>query len=103
MFSNCSSLSSLPDISKWNTKNLKNFKFLLSDCISLLNIPDLSKWNNFNGNDINKSLDYNKIEETDNINVEYITSSSSPEAAEMLNNPELFEKKIVEQWERLNN
>ena len=38
MFSGCSSLLSLPDISNWNTKNITNMKFLFSGCSSLLSL-----------------------------------------------------------------
>ena len=40
MFSGCSSLSSLPDISKWNTKDDANINFIFGNCISLLNLID---------------------------------------------------------------
>ena len=40
MFYECSSLSSLPDISKWNTNNVNNMSDMYNDCISLLSLPD---------------------------------------------------------------
>ena len=43
MFDNCSSLSSLPDISKWNTSNVNNMSGMFSDCKSELNIPSKFK------------------------------------------------------------
>ena len=36
MFYNCSSLSSLPDISKWNTNNVKDMHEMFKNCYSLL-------------------------------------------------------------------
>ena len=36
MFYKCSSLSSLPDISKWNTSNVTNMSCMFYDCFSLL-------------------------------------------------------------------
>ena len=45
MFSDCSSLSSLPDISKWNTTNVYNMSYMFSYCSSLSSLPDISKWN----------------------------------------------------------
>ena len=45
VFSNCFSLKSLPDISKWNTENVIDFSCLFENCISLNKIPDISKWN----------------------------------------------------------
>ena len=41
MFYGCSSLSSLPDISKWNTNNAKNMEHMLRGCTSLLSLPDI--------------------------------------------------------------
>ena len=45
MFYNCSSLKSLPDISKWNTSNVTNMSEMFSGCSSLISLPDISKWN----------------------------------------------------------
>ena len=44
MFGKCSSLSSLPDISKWSTNNVINMKNMLYACSSLSSLPDISKW-----------------------------------------------------------
>jgi surface protein len=48
MFFNCSSLISLPDISKWNTTNVINMKKMFYNCSSLISLPDISKWNTSN-------------------------------------------------------
>ena len=48
IFKGCSSLLSLPDISKWNTDNATDMSFMFSGCSSLLSLPDLSKWNLIN-------------------------------------------------------
>ena len=45
MFYGCSSLKSLPDISKWNTNNVIDMSLLFFDCSSLKSLPDISKWN----------------------------------------------------------
>ena len=45
MFYNCSSLISLPDISKWNTNNIIYMENMFYNCSSLISLPDLSKWN----------------------------------------------------------
>ena len=45
MFAGCSSLSSLPDISKWNTNNVTNMSKMFCGCSSLSSLPDISKWN----------------------------------------------------------
>ena len=51
MFHGCSSLDSLPDISKWDTKNVTDMSYMFSECTSLKSLPDISKW------DLNKKLD----------------------------------------------
>ena len=52
MFKGCSSLSSLPDISKWNTNNVSNMSYMFSKCSSLSSLPDISKFNTINVNDM---------------------------------------------------
>ena len=44
IFSKCSSLSSLPDISKWDIQNATYLNSMFYGCKSLASIPDLSKW-----------------------------------------------------------
>ena len=57
MFENCYSLHSIPDISKWNTKNIidvnRDFENCFKNCISLISIPDISKWKNMKNNKLN--------------------------------------------------
>ena len=43
MFSECSSLKALPDISKWNTNKIINISNLFYKCSSLKTLPDISK------------------------------------------------------------
>ena len=43
MFSGCSSLSLLPDISKWDTNNVKNMYLMFDGCKESLNIPSKFK------------------------------------------------------------
>ena len=45
MFYGCSSLSSLPDISKWNTNNVKDMRYMFYGCSSLSSLPDISNSN----------------------------------------------------------
>ena len=45
MFSECTSLISLSDISKWNTNNVINMSYMFDQCTSLNSLPDISKWN----------------------------------------------------------
>ena len=48
MFSGCSSLLYLPDISKWNTNNITDMSYMFNQCSSLSKLPDISKWNTNN-------------------------------------------------------
>ena len=48
IFSFCKSLSSLPDISKWNISNVKDMSGMFKFCKSLLSLPDISKWDTKN-------------------------------------------------------
>ena len=48
MFFSCSSLLSLPDISKWNINNVTNMRNMFYRCSSLSSLPDISKWNTNN-------------------------------------------------------
>ena len=43
MFRGCSSLLSLPDISKWNTNNIVDMSSMFYGCSSLSSLPDISK------------------------------------------------------------
>ena len=52
LFSGCSSLTKLPDISNWNTINVNNMSALFLNCSSLKYLPDISNWNTNNANDI---------------------------------------------------
>ena len=45
MFYGCSSLISLPDLSKFDTKNVTNMNSMFSKCSSLISLPDISEWN----------------------------------------------------------
>ena len=48
MFDNCSSLSSLPDISKWNTNKVIDMKEMFKNCFSLLFIYQENNYINCN-------------------------------------------------------
>ena len=52
MFYGCNSLISLPDISKWNTANVKNMSSIFYECNSLISLPDLSQWDASNVEDM---------------------------------------------------
>ena len=48
MFYNCNKLSSLSDISKWNTSNVNNMRSMFNNCTALYSLPYISKWNTSN-------------------------------------------------------
>ena len=53
LFYKCSNLFYLPDISKWNIKNVTDLGCIFHDCSSLTTLPDISKWNTENVKDMN--------------------------------------------------
>ena len=57
MFYCCSSLSSLPDISKWNTINVIDMSYMFYYCSSLSSLPDISKWNTNNVTNMGNMFD----------------------------------------------
>ena len=44
MFYGCSSLILLPDMSKWDTKNVTDMFGMFYGCTSIKSLPDISKW-----------------------------------------------------------
>ena len=48
MFLHCFDLKSISDISKWNTSKVINIKGLFTDCYKLQYLPDISKWDTNN-------------------------------------------------------
>ena len=44
MFYNCCLLTSLPDLSKWDTSNVMNMGNLFNNCSSLTKLFDMSGW-----------------------------------------------------------
>ena len=48
IFYGCKLLSSLSDISKWNTKNVNNMSSMFYGCELLSSLPDISKWDTQN-------------------------------------------------------
>ena len=57
IFSYCSSLMTLPDISKWNTNNVKDMSHIFDGYSSLISLPDISKWNTNNVNNMRHMFD----------------------------------------------
>ena len=60
IFYGCSSLSSLPDISNWNTNNVTDMSYMFDGCNSLTSLPDISNWNTNNITDMS-GIFYNCI------------------------------------------
>ena len=44
MFYACESLSSLPDMSKWDVRKVKDISYMFDECIKLEFLPDISQW-----------------------------------------------------------
>ena len=65
MFSGCTSLKSLPDISNWNIDNVTNLSDMFSNCESLQSLPDISIWNTSKANDIS----FSKIRKFNSFNI----------------------------------
>ncbi len=50
IFAGCTSLESLPDISKWDTREVTNMSGMFVGCMSLKSLRTISKWNTQNVN-----------------------------------------------------
>ena len=61
LFYNCSSLISLPDISKWNTDKVTDISYLFYNCSSLISLPDISKWDTNNVTNMNYLFNFKKF------------------------------------------
>ena len=48
IFNGCNSLSSLTNLSKWDTTNINNMSYIFYNCYELESLPDISKWNTEN-------------------------------------------------------
>ena len=79
MFTKCTSLISLPDLSKWDASNLKGMNSLFIDCLFLISLPDISKWKYYDKNDINKTPDYNKINGYINLKSDFVILDDNQE------------------------
>ena len=56
LFKDCSSLSSLPDISKWNTNNVIYMSYMFYECSSLSSLDGISNWKTENVTDMSYML-----------------------------------------------
>ena len=100
IFLRCTSLISIPDISKWKTNNLKNMLCLFYDCLLSLYIPDISQWNNNNKDDLDGIPNYKKINNLVNFNMDITYNSLSPGNNEIYNNMEFLSKQLKHKYER---
>ena len=53
LFSECTKLLSIPDLSNWNLSNVKNISYLFNECTNLINISCIEKWEMSNLTKIN--------------------------------------------------
>jgi surface protein len=58
MFCSCSLLVTLHDISNWITSNVTNMKYMFFGCSSLSSMPDISKWDTKNVTDTSYMFSY---------------------------------------------
>jgi len=58
MFYNCRCLSSISDISNWNTNNVTDMNNMFYYCFHLSSLPDISKWNTNNVTNMNGIFSY---------------------------------------------
>ena len=103
LFAKCSSLISLPNISKWNTNNLKQLSSLFSDKNLLLSFPDLTKWNNYDEDKINSAPDYKLINELNNyerddISIDDLSLEEKDKIDILYNDYEFLSKKIFDKF-----
>ncbi len=68
LFKNCSSLPFIPDISKWDLRNVIGMNSLFDGCTSLIDIPDISKWK-LNSNVIKEDIFPSKSNSDDSSNL----------------------------------
>jgi surface protein len=100
MFEGCSSLKSLPDISKWNTNNVTNMSYMFNGCSSLISLPNISKWNTNNVTDMNcmfyacsSLISLPDISKWNINNVTYMSSMFN-KCLSLITNLEILDKKL---------
>ena len=45
LFYGCKTISSLPDISQWDTSNVVDMQYMFYGCRAISSLPDISNWN----------------------------------------------------------
>jgi len=94
IFTKCTSLISIPDISRWKIQDIKDINNFFSDCYLLLYLPDISRWNNYNKDQLNTILDYKKLNDFLNFIPDVILFPSSPDSFDS----EEYEKEIIKKF-----
>ena len=102
IFSNCTSLISVPDLSKWNTNNIKDMFYLFSDCFTLPFLPDISKWKNYEDKHKIEKPDYNMINSIDSVIVDFTTFTWTSEANKLLKEPDYLKDTKLTKWKGIN-
>ena len=90
----------MPDISKWKTQSLKELFGLFSDCSNLLFLPDISKWNNYNKKYANEKPDYKRINSLLNFTKVLINCNRYNEINKINNNFEFIKEQVLENFKR---
>ena len=58
LFYFCNRIESLPDISKWNTSNVKDMSYMFGSCSKLKSLPDISNWDTSNVNNMSYMFEF---------------------------------------------
>ena len=74
---------------------------LFSDCLSLSFLPDISKWNNYNEDDINETPDYVFLNRLDNLNCDLRYYRASPKDDKLLNDIDYVIQALKEKYIKL--
>ena len=85
-FSNCSSLSTIPDISNWKTDNLKKIFNIFYGCESLISLPNISKWNISKIKNKQDILSLSLFQKKENSLSNYLIYSESSHSLSLSNN-----------------
>ncbi len=64
------------------------------NCSSLSSLPDISKWNNYNENDLNEKPGYERIKKVINFSSDILILPPSPDKYEIFNNFEFLKKQL---------
>ena len=90
----------MSDISKWKTQRLKELFGLFSDCSNLLFLPDISKWNNYNKDIANEKPDFKRINSLLNFTKFLTNCYPYNERNKINNNFEFIKEQVLENFKR---